>query len=363
MIMFPTFSANIRARMNSRCGAPWNRRIWTTQYCPDSFFGAEGCRCESERAGFTLLELLVGVILLVILTSLSLSIFTATTSAWRANKARMSAFTEARVAFDTFTRRLSQATLNAYWDYDNRDAPTRYLRESELHFIQGKASALLPALSNTSTDSVFFVAPLGITDNPSYQSLAKMLTACGFYVRFGDIATRPAFLDGKVETPFRFRLYQFLQPGERLSIYASHQRTAWFQDDLANWSFSMADNVIGLILRVKDPDTSVVSYSYDSRPATYPDDPPAPSPADNQLPPVVSATLVVIDEDSARRLAEKFGNDPPPVLPDSGAFSIPANYEEDIAHWEAKLKGFAPKIAYRIFTADIPLRGAKWSSD
>ena len=293
---------------------------------------------------------------LVIVAGLGLSIMTATTSAWNVNKARMGAFAEARVAFETLTHRLSQATLNTYWDYDNRGTPTRYLRKSELHFIQGRAADLLPAVPNTSTDAVFFVAPLGITDTTNYQPLVKMLSACGFYVRFDADSNRPAFLDGKIAKRYRFRLYQFLQPGERLGIYPPPQGNNWFQNDILNWSFPMADNVIGLILRVKYPVAggSTVVSTYDSRLNPNPNLPPA---TFNQLPPVISATLVVIDESSARRLEN--GANPPAILPDPPAFLLPGQYDQDISDWETKLQNFVPKIAYRVLSADIHLR-SEW---
>jgi len=321
---------------------------------PRSFF-------HLSKAGFTILELLVAMTLLILVVGLSLSIMSAVTSAWKANRARLSAFSESRVAFETLTHRLSQATLNTYWDYNDRDNPTRYLRESELHFVQGKAATLLTSVTDTSTDAVFFVAPLGISNAANYRPLNKMLTACGFYIRFSDALNRPAFLNSIVEKRFRFRLYQFLQPGERLSIYATSQGTAWFRSDLLNWSFPMADNVVGMILRVKYPDAggTTTEYAYDSRLNPTPANPP---PTLHQLPPVISVTLMVIDEDSASRLADKFGQARPDILPESTAFSNPNSYETDLANWENKLQTFNPKITYRVLSTDIHLRGAKWSS-
>jgi hypothetical protein len=73
--------------------------------------------------------------------------------------------------------------------------------------------------------------------------------------------------------------------------------------------------------------------------------------------------MVVLDEDSARRLAEIHGDSPPPVLPDDEAFQDPDTFDEDLADWESKLQGLSPRVNYRILTADIPIRGAKWSSD
>lgn len=327
------------------CKAAPRRRLWR----------------KTRRCGaFTLLEVLVAMALLAIVAGLSFSLMTATTSAWKAHKAKISAFAEARAVFEILTRRLSQATLNTHLDYDNRGAPTRYLRKSDLQFILGKAADLIPSAPDTCTDAVFFVAPLGITNHTDYQPLSKLLAACGFYIRFGDTPNRPAFLANKVKSRYRFRLYQFLQPGERLKIYQSASGTDWFRDDLAAWSFPMAENVIGLILRVRHPGTTTTQYSYDSRLNPTPADPP---PTFNQLPPVVSATLMVIDEDSAMRLAAQYGGDIPDILPHPGAFSIPAQYDSDMAAWELKLRDTSPRVAFRTFTADIHLRGAKWSDN
>ncbi len=316
-----------------------------------------------EEAAFTIIEVLASTAVLMIVVVLTHSILSSTAEAWKANKARISAFEGARVAFEALTTRLSQATLNTYWDYDDPETPKRYLRMSELHFVMGRAANLIPGISDTSLDAVFFVAPLGFTETPSMEPLVKMLTACGFYVRFSDDPKRPGFLAGRVKSRYRYRLFQFLQPGEQLQIYATATGNAWFQNAVPAWSFPMVDNVLGLILRVKYPTSSgeKVDYAYDSRAGSHS----KPTPTYNQLPPVIAATMVVIDEDSARRLAAQYGVDPPPVLPDGNAFTDPAHYEGDLRNWEQKLQGGGglPKLTYRVLSAEIPIRGAKWSSD
>jgi len=318
-----------------------------------------GRRCS--KPGFTLLELLVSMTLVVIVAGLTLSIMSAITSAWKAHKTRAGAFGNARAVFETLTDRLSQATLNTYWDYDNRGAPTRYLRKSELHFVQGKASSLIPAVADTSGDAVFFSAPLGISEGENYRPLFKLLSACGFYVRFGKEKNRPPFVDNRLPSRYRFRLYQFLEPGERLRVYGAGPLGNWYADDLEDWSFPMVENVIALILRVRYPSGGgqVMSYDYNSRTGMSANPPPVTL---HQLPPVVSVTLVVIDEDSAMRLASKYGDTPPPILPDAGTFVSADQYEDDLAQWKLKLQAFNPKIEYRILSSDVYLRGAKWSS-
>lgn len=310
-----------------------------------------GCRA------FTLIELLASTALLMLLGVLSYSILASTSSAWKSHKARVGAFEGARAAFESLTTRLSQATLNTYWDYDDPADPQRYFRQSELHFVSGHATSLLPSVGNATLDAVFFIAPLGFTDNAAFDPLNKMLTACGFYVRFSDDPNRPDFLSGRIPSRYRFRLFQFLQPGEQLEIYNSPTGTAWFEDNVASWSFSMAENVLGLVIRAKYPTGSGdrMDYNYNSRNGSRT----ASTPMFNQLPPVVAVTMVVMDEDSARRLES--GSAPPDVLPAANLFTNPAYYEDDLATWENKLAG--KNVAYRVFSAEIPIRGAKWSSD
>jgi uncharacterized protein (TIGR02599 family) len=316
-----------------------------------------------RRGAFSLLEVLVVCALLLLTFTVCYSIVDSTSSAWITHRARLSSFEGARVGFEMLTNRLAQATLNTYWDYN--DTMTQYLRKSELHFVSGDTATLSPALSGGVAQSVFFMAPLGFTSDPNNQPLTRMLSGCGFYVRFsGDVAL-PAFLEERdVKPRYRYRLFQFLQPGENLRIYKEPSGTKWFSDTLLAESFPMIDNVIGLILRASYSTGSGASaermtYEYDTRAGMQLSSPP---PTCHQLPPSVSVTMVVIDEDSAIRLATIYGEN---ILPPASErrFSVVDNYESDLDDWETLLNEFVPKINYRIFTADVPIRGAKWSSE
>ncbi len=312
----------------------------------------------AKPGGFTLLELLVSGVVFAIVVGLSFGIIHSVSEAWKAQKSRLTTFESARTGFELLTNRLSQATLNTYWDYNNRAAPTRYIRRSELHYIQGDAAQLIPTLPGRSTQSVFFVAPLGFTEATGLQPLVKMLTACGFYVAFSGETDRPDFLGSRIPQRYRFRLHQFLQPGEDLAVYKAASGNQWFEANVAQHSFPMIENVIALFLRAKYPDTNgkdIPTYAYDSRSATPPG-------TTNQLPPNIEVTLVVIDEASAVRLAATYGEAQPPILPKEGAFEDADQYEKDLGDWEEEILRKHP-IKYRIFTANIPIRSAKWSSD
>ncbi len=314
----------------------------------------------SKPFGFTLLEILVSCVLFTIVALLSFSIINSVSNAWKAQQTRLSTFEGARVGFELVTNRLSQATLNTYWDYDIRGTPTKYIRQSELHYIQGSSADLLPDITDSSTQSVFFVAPLGFTETGSLQPLVKMLTACGFYISFSGEPDRPDFLNGKIPERYRYRLYQYLEAGENLAVYQSPAGNDWFRTNLTQSSHPIIENVIGLIVRAKYPDKDgkeVPTYSYDSRSTT-------PTGATNQLPPNLEVTLVVIDEDSARRLEAVYGENKPPILPPANKFDKAEEYEDDLNYWEDEiLRKHIPKINYRVFTANIPIRGAKWSSN
>jgi uncharacterized protein (TIGR02599 family) len=89
---------------------------------------------------------------------------------------------------------------------------------------------------------------------------------------------------------------------------------------------------------------------------------------DNLLPPIVQVTMVAIDEASASRLALNMSGKPDWLNKPSSLFQR-ANTEDtvlqDIAELEKRLRGYnsAGRIAYRIFSTDVVIRGSKWSRD
>ena len=113
----------------------------------------------------------------------------------------MAEFRQARDGFDAISRRLSQATLNTYWDYDDPNVPTRYIRQSELRFLSGPTEGLAGATGGGRrwpTHGLFFQAPLGVSQ-PGADELTGMTTllnSWGYFIEFGsDTAFRPDILD------------------------------------------------------------------------------------------------------------------------------------------------------------------------
>ena len=161
------------------------------------------------RAGFTVIELLVSVALLTVISLLLVSMSDQTVRVWRSTTGKLEPFRDARAAFEAMTTRLSQATLNAYWDYDSALAPTKYQRRSELRFIAGPSDVVLGADGPVRpTHCVFFAAPLGITEEPRYRGFENLLCTWGYYLEYrDDAALRPPFITEQM-VPVRHRIYR-----------------------------------------------------------------------------------------------------------------------------------------------------------
>lgn len=314
---------------------------------------------KTHEQAFSLVEMLVAVAVFCIILVLVFSVINQTSGVWRRSSDKIQSFQEARLAFEALTRNLSQATLNSYLDYDNAEAPTRYLRKSELKFLCGPAgSSNMPGTSNTG-QAIFFQAPLGYTDEFASEGMASLLNTCGYFVQFDRNKAAPPFIQN-ANNPYRYRLTQALVPTEtKDSIYSSG--ATWF-NAAAQVAQPIANNVIALILRPQDPAITNSStppndsYSYDS--SANVTNNPQPVTA-NQLPPVVHVTMVAIDETSALR--QESGSTPPGAISSalSGKFTNPANYETDLESLTQALTDAG--ITYRVFSSAVPIRETKWT--
>jgi uncharacterized protein (TIGR02599 family) len=369
---------------------------------------------------FTLVELMVGLVVLIFVMSLLFQVMSSTTDIWKKTTSKVGTFQAARAAFESMTRNLSQATLQTYFGYADASGASvplfnpsyrlpsgmardqiasQYLRSSELHFLSGPAATLLQAAGQagavTSGHAIFFQAPLGFAYNGQYEPYQGLLTVCGYFVEFGD---RSDLLPAHLGTGggFRYRLIEVLQPAERNAIYdstnAKHSSGAplpdasydlnWVRDALADDSSRhvVAENIILLLFLPKlagleeeardgsaNGDFLTPDFNYDSR---LWEKTGAPSVLGtrtrNQLPPIVEVIMVAMDERSAQRLAEKYGSQPPlEALGLTGLFQNPAQLHHpdggDLKTLETALQ--AERVDYRIFQSDIQIQGAKWSDD
>lgn len=239
-----------------------------------------------HRRGFTLVELMVSTALIALLMLLLLGTVDQTQNIWKRTTAKVTQFQASRAAFEAMNRRLSQATLNTYYrptDIASGNSSADYLfrRQSELQFISGHLadattkSGRIPGIftANPSitgltrpmeraypTHGVFFYAPLGITEESGlkefektrrFRGLDAMLTACGYFIEYGDDPWRPKVLPLATETDpgvpprIRFRLMELSVPAEELMI------------------FKRSDTVSG---NANDPTLAAVPWKYSSTP-------------------------------------------------------------------------------------------------
>ncbi len=361
---------------------------------------------------FTLVEILVSLAVLSILLLISAEVIGTVQTTWSSTNARVSQFREARTAFDIITRNLSQATLNTYLDYDNNylttdpasaatAAPTSYKRKSDLRFVCGPAGSGGPGepLVPTGGDSevlpghaVFFQAPLGVAHDPSFVGLDRLLCGRGYFVQFtSDEFFRPEFITSS-NLRYRYRLMEYSPPAEQNLIYADrNEKKAWMSragipleqgETALNRSLTrpVADNIIALIISpmidvaaaTGGGDASGTStliaedFQYDSEVIKMANEIGlGPQGTQYLLPPLVRVVLVAIDEESAVRLSQTSGGaDTPPF----GSRISNLVTREPAAQLNQTLEQISQilreeyRVNYRIFSATVSLRGAKWST-
>ena len=350
-----------------------------------------------RNTGFTLVEVLVAATIVVILMGILVAMTDQTQRLVRSTSSKVEAFQEARAAFESMTRHLSQATLNTFWDYeyDKLHEPTRYLRSAELRFSSGISSNLLKGgAASRPGHCVFFHAPLGqVDDKTALGSLDHLLNVWGYYLEITDTELLPGFLSAKVPQRKRFRLMEFMQPSEQLTTYKfqdiAKYSTNWFSTIISGANPPvrvLAENIVALVIlprlsradellwmKSQKPASTVPpliapAYSYDTTNTRVSD--PILNPR-NQLPPVVQVVMVAIDEPSAKNLEDRYGTQPymgidysrlfqnPTILEDDPATPVPN--DGDLAALESKLA--AKRISYRVFSTNVSIRGAKWSRD
>ena len=340
-----------------------------------------------EPSAFTLVELLVSMLVLSIMVVLLTQMVGALRGAITRTTSQIGEFQEARAAFETMTRRIGQATLNAYDDL-NPSAATGYARASELRFVSGNEQTLTNN-ANASTDAVFFQAPLGFSNQAVNAPMARLLNTCGYYIQFGsDAALRPGFLPPSFPQRWRFRLMELIEPTESLSIYNhtsgtdnatppkslswSYSTYEWFQDAFNETpvpTHVLAENVIFLALlpmvapqnvpssQTVAPDgTSTIlttDYSYDTAPGAAN----MVAAAHNQLPPLVCVMMIAVDEKSYARYQASQGSSYPASLTMlQNQVLTKADYGSRKNDIDSVTKALNDnKVTYRIFTTTVPL--------
>ncbi|MBK8095110.1 MAG: Verru_Chthon cassette protein C [Verrucomicrobiaceae bacterium] len=376
-----------------------------------------------HRKGFTLVELMVSVAILVILMLVVSNFIGLVQRTWVRANSNTSQFREARLAFDILTKNIGQATLNTYWQADtdiSGDAglgtviysADNFKRQSELQFVCGPsvggAGAIFAAGAATTYPghAVFFQAPLGITSlvatpendtTANTQGMVNLLCGRGYWVEWGtDSFFRPAFLAQKnVPVRSRFRLMEYSPTAEQNRIYDEALRPItenskqWFLstdpdggdareqgvetegETVATRAFTrpVAENILTLIISPQThsigagttPTTAIApSYAYDSTAIVGPTAA-NPQGAQHLLPPLLKVTMVALDARGGETLS--IPNNPiRDKLTDGMAnlFTTATSYEDDLNNTLIPLLN-ENKIAYRVFTTTIALKQARWS--
>lgn len=370
---------------------------------------------HSRLQAFTLVELLVSCLVISLICLILAQMTDQTAKTWRYTTSKSEEFREARAAFETMSSRISQATLNTYWDYNtpygSPTTLTRYERRSELRFISGNAgkpSQLLPDYDKGRrvTHCIFFHAPLGLVDdtqpNSQIHGLESLLNVWGYFVELNDDANlRPSILpvsSTAVPLRVRFRLMEMMVPAEKMRTYqytsgmsAGTPTTAqpnakkyvgkdWYQSIVNSTdpnTHVLAENVIALVLHpeLSAQDRAALAkatgsanaelatdYLYDTTNTnanSYLD-------TKDQLPPVIRVTMVAIDEASASRLNLKA--DSQNIFEVQNKFQDASSFKQDLAmdptqssDTSLERKLVSMKVNYRVFTTTVPIWGAKWS--
>lgn len=345
---------------------------------------------QRSPRGFTLIEVGLSTVILTVILMVSVQVLNQTQRTWKRGVARVEQFREARMAFETITENLRQALLNTYqaYQYNSGDTPTiptsatqspsKYIRQSELQFITGQAQSLLPGdqASQLVSHAMFFQARLGLSDRDGYEGLNRLLCGRGYFVMYtGNDAFRPKHVTAQ---SMRFRLWEYRPTAEENTVY-SVKPGQWFLKAPANVITAnetittpadtrpLAENIIALIIspQVTSDDAALKNsspwwiapkYLYDSAELANVSQN-SPQGTQHMLPPRVEVTLVAIDEASARKLAEKYPDTMPQLVPD-GAFTVADNRQKDLQALAASLK--AEQLNYQVFSTTINMRNSKW---
>jgi uncharacterized protein (TIGR02599 family) len=214
-------------------------------------------RFSAVEKGFTLVELLVSTAIIALILLMLVQVTNNLSFAWRTTAEKVEKFQEARDGFEAMTRRISQATLNTYWDYYDVSGVTRnqslapgsflpfaYGRQSDLRFMSGPMSGVSWSLTSSAdvngagtqmlsywpTHGIFFQAPLGTiayADQPFYSAMDNMLNTWGYFIEVNSDADprlniRPTFLTSTASPPpdrWRARLMELQVPAEYMNVY------------------------------------------------------------------------------------------------------------------------------------------------
>ncbi|MDB6118181.1 MAG: Verru Chthon cassette protein [Verrucomicrobiaceae bacterium] len=334
--------------------------------------------CRPQSMGFTLVEVLVSMVILLMMMLIITQVIGTAQRTWRQASSRLSQFREARTAFDTITRGLAQATINSYRSYDYGGPsgqptsalqfPVGYTRTAELGIKMGPTNSIMTGLGApnvTPGHAVLFQAPLGYTDDANFRTLDRLLCVRGYYVYFSDdVQYLPVGLTGRLESKSRFRLYEYQPTTETNMVFAStvSNPDGWTsiptESAKAN-SRPVAENILTLIMAPSFTQASIgggaVLLNQASKAESYTFNSYTDANKRYQLPSSIQVVMVAMDEESATRLAQQYGNSPPQLFP--SRFASPATLSSDLKLVRESL--LRQKVNFRIFTSTVTIPAAE----
>lgn len=192
---------------------------------------------------------------------------------------------------------LSGAVLNARESF--RPASAQRSKDSDLHFVCGPASELLPALPDVSGDAIFF----------QRRNSSGLIECSGFFVRSEDVVDlMPDGLHGRVAAQRSFRLMQWLQSAGACSLFEVDAATGasrlgamssrddlyrWFREGVSQQPASLAvvaDHVLAMLIS-----TTPAHACYDTRRHQWDSDTFQAVQSRHQLPRRLTLTLLTCD--------------------------------------------------------------------
>ena len=331
---------------------------------------------RGSKAAFTLVEVLVSMTILLMMLLIMTQVIGTTQKTWHAASSRLTQFREARTAFDTITRGLTQATLNPFRDFTYEGstilgsppktaptaAPTGYATSADLGFRIGAASKIFAGFGAPNMmpgHAVVFQAPLGNTITEINRPLNSLLCVSGYFVLFGtDLNYLPMGLVGRLQPRSRYRLYQYQPTTESNPVYndvATQKRDAWVAIDSATATPDIrpvAENIVALILAPSFPGAAggaLVPLGRSPPGMVYDFNSYVDVAHKNQLPSSVQVAMVAMDEESAARVEQKYGTSAPTLF---GATFVNAdNLDADLREVRAALEKL--RLNFRIFSSTV----------
>lgn len=337
---------------------------------------------------FTLVEVLVSMVILAMMMLIITTVISQAQRSWKAASSKVSQFREARLAFDTITRNLRQASIDTHrtflwgtatYSSDPLAPPSGSGRYAHLGIKFDTANRLVSGGGGAAElpgHAVIFQAPLGKTamgegSTVDISGLKNLLCTRGYFVQFGtDASFLPLQLASRLQAKYRYRLYEYQPNTENNTVYNISSNQDWATIDLSdarNTVRPLADNILMLgfavsfasaatdtVPRLAGNSETNLEYGFNSYEA--------PEAAKKyRLPRYAHVFMIAMDEESAARLAQIHNTSPPDTVRSSGATFTSPNQLFGQTGDLAKVRAYmdSQRLNYRIFNSAVLIVGSE----